>query len=685
MVRVLDTSLTATLAGHTRRPALALSIEDHVLHYSLYQTPATVDGWNDACSANDNSIVRILITRGGSGYVSNAQVQRVSDPSQTSQWQTWTTLPGATGTIFQDGGCAIANNNGTLRAYAQRGTGGNELWVWTSTNNGVNWTGPTTVLAPAGGALLKGISSAGNNDVFFLYDVSGGEAIGCSFFRSASWSALTTWTLPSIAAGAGLAVTWNGSSYTVMYSDSYTLFSCGYTPSSNTWNSNPVIAPATNSAIGRISPRLSLMDGLYTLTCIEADSGLLTGMSYSYPRLRQSSDLLHWSNGGIAHDLTAGYGVMLLKVPVPASGNAGARYYLASPVTVYSAPIFQSNNATQALDVSASILAYQRHEQVGKPARLEVIVDNAKGVYNNLITSGSNYQPLGLNASLILSEGYMVGTAPMTKDVLKVGTYHITQLQIVRSPQENKLILVAFDLLHNLALIARYQNTYTNQTIGYLLTEICARAGLFSVSLPQTGQINQTVPSFVLRAGQSYQHALDELCTTYGLYYFLDQNETVQFRELASSDSAVWSYQSELESCSFNLSGERANHIIVTGKPPTSGVVNALTTAEAYDDAHLHLVGLERLRYHVDPKLTSIAQCSQKATFLMAQETRLQGQYGLTVPLNPALQLLDVLSITDSAAPTGSGQSASGHIVQLQAIYDAHSGSNELHVTLEGM
>ena len=64
-------------------------------------------------------------------------------------------------------------------------------------------------------------------------------------------------------------------------------------------------------AMGGLTPhklapnaRLSLF---YTLTCSELDSGVLTGAVYSYPRLRQSADLLHWSNGLIVHDITCTY------------------------------------------------------------------------------------------------------------------------------------------------------------------------------------------------------------------------------------------------------------------------------------------------------------------------------------------------------------------------------------------
>ncbi len=411
--------------------------------------------------------------------------------------------------MFQDGGCAVSNSGGVLTAFAQRGTGGNNLWAWTSSDNGGTWSGPVSVLTPPGGALMKGISSAGNNDVYFLYDVLGGEAMGCSFYSGGVWSALTTWTLPSIPYGAGVAAVWANSVYTIVYSDSYSLFSCAYNPSSNTWSSNPVIAPATSTAIGQLAPRLSLADNLYTLACIEIDTGVLTGAVYSYPRLRQSADLLHWSNGLIVHDVTCNYGATVFKLSAPNTGSSGPRYYVASLPLVLSAPAFQTSNATQYLDVSASVLSYQRHEQVGKPSRFEVIVDNARGVYNALLTAGSAYQPIGLNASLVLREGYKTGSPPTTIDTVQVGIYHLEQIHVVRSPQENHLLLVGLDLSRNLDLQSRFQLTYSNSTLAYLITEVAARAGLFSPVLPATSQMSQIIPAYVLRAGQTYRQALE--------------------------------------------------------------------------------------------------------------------------------------------------------------------------------
>lgn len=673
MVRTLSSPLITVLNSQTRVPALRLTIEDHVLHYAPYQTPGGVDAWHDACLASDQSLVRVQVTRSGSGFTSNFQVQRVTDPSQAAQWSSWTTLPGSSGLMFQDGSCAVANSAGTLRAFAQRGTGGNNLWAWTSSDNGVTWSGPASVATPPGGALVKGIASAGNNDVFFLYDVLGGDALGCSFFSGGAWSAFATWSLPTINSGAGLAAVFAGAAYTLIYSDGYSLATCSFNPLGSVWSAGAVIASSSTNAIGRISPRVSQSNGIYTLACVEYDTGTLTGAIYNYPRLRQSADLLHWSGGRILPNFVATYGVVTLNWSAPPAGSA---------------PLFQTNNAAMYLDASASVLSYKRLEQPGQPAQLEVILDNARGIYNSLVTAfgaTSNYQPIGLNASLVLSEGYLTGTPPATPTVVKVGTYHLTRIQFVRGPETNQLRLLALDLSRNLELVARYQQSYINQALGYLIAEMAALAGLFQLVLPATTQITQIVPAFVLQAGTTYRHAIDELCATYGLVYFLDQDEVLQVRELAVSDPAVWSYQPEIEMVSFGATDLRANHIIVSGKPPAGAASNALTTAEAFDDAQMRMIGLEHLLHHVDPKLSTASQCAQKASFLLAQEVRQQVIHSVIVPLNPALQLFDAVTLSDSAAPTGSGQSATCRVRGLRADYDAQHGLNEVHLELEGL
>jgi hypothetical protein len=694
MARTLTTTLKNAVEAATRRPALRVVAQDTIQHFSTYQAPATSDGYTDACVASDGSILRVRLSRSGNAFQQTFSWQRITDPTQASQWSTWNTFSGGSGNMFQDGFCAISNNSGVLHAFAQQGSGGTALWNWTSTDNGQSWSGPGTVCTPPSNALLKGLASAGNNDVFFIYDVSGGEHLGACFYNG-SWSSIHDWTLGLLNYGSGLAVCYGTPApaglYVIAYSDGYTLKTCTYNPSTQTWANGVTIAPATTTAIGRISPRFfydpSALNGvgLMSLVCIEADSGLITGSVYNYPRIRQTSDLSHWSNGWIAHDLPTQYGANLLKTTPPA-GNAGSRYYLATLATVQSAPAFSVSNATQYLDVSSSVLRYTRQETAHTASKLDVWLDNNKGVYNALVApAGQSGQPIGLNTSIILSEGYDTGTPPTTKEVVQVGVYHLSRIEFVRSPEENVLHLVGFDLSRRLDFESRFQLTYTNQTISWLIAEICARAGLFQLALPNTTQMSQTVPTFVLHAGQTYRSALNELCDTYGLAYFLDQSEVMQVRELSSSDASVWNYQPEIEVVSFGSDDLRANHIIVSGKPPVGGQLGALTTAESYDDAHAHIVGEERVLQHTDTKLTTTAQCSLKAGFLLAQEQRAEIAHTVTVPANPALQLLDPITLTDYAAPTGSGQYGNSRITAQAVHFDAQQAVYAHHLKLGGV
>jgi hypothetical protein len=418
------------------------------------------------------------------------------------------------------------------------------------------------------------------------------------------------------------------------------------------------------------------MSSTYHLVCVEADTGAYSGAVYSYPRLRQSSDLIHWSQGTIAHDMSTFYGACLLI-------TASTRYLISTP-TILSAATYTPTSSTY-LDVSQCLLSYRLKEQIGMVGQLELVLDNAGGALSALISQPGATQPLGPNCLVRLNEGYCTGTPPVGAETIKTGSYRINRVTVQRSPREHQLRLLCSACTSQLDHMNRFQITYQNQSLGWLIKEICARAGLLLTVLPATSQMSEVIATFVLQANSAYRIALDELCNTYSLLYFLDQDEVMQFREIAATDAPVMTYQPEVEQISFGLDDGRANHIIVTGKPPGSTFVGALTTAEAYDDVHMHWVGSERLLCHVDPKLTTSAQCASKAAFLLAREQQAQHTYQVTVPLNPALQLLDVVTLTDYAVPVGSGQGGNARIIRIQTSYEAQHAVYTMTLELEGV
>ncbi|WP_136625290.1 hypothetical protein [Dictyobacter kobayashii] len=308
-------------------------------------------------------------------------------------------------------------------------------------------------------------------------------------------------------------------------------------------------------------------------------------------------------------------------------------------------------------------------------------MDNNQGVLGAALSQPGATQPIGPNCSVLLRAGYRTGTPPGSPELVLVGTYRIVSIQLLRSPGVAQLRLLCSDLTRQLDQVNRFQMTYTAQPLGWLLREICVRAGLCALSLPTSSQLGQSVPLFVLPAGGTYRKALSELCRIYDMQYFLDQNEVLQFRDLSGAASVSWSYQPELELLSWEQRQQRGNHIIVSGKPPTGGGTMALTSAEVYDDQQMQWSGQEGLIQHVDQKLLTVAQCASKAAFLLAQEQRAQLQHRIQIPFNPAHQLLDVITISDPSIAV----STSARIVQSSSVYEAQQAIYQTTLELEGV
>ena len=380
-----------------------------------------------------------------------------------------------------------------------------------------------------------------------------------------------------------------------------------------TWTALPDIAPADSTALGRVSPRIAKFDNLYNLICVEADSGFLTGSVYSYPSVRQSTDLQHWSNGRIMQDVTSTYGVNLIKDTPPSASRAV--YVLPAMSGIQLNNDFQTSDTSEYLDVSSKIESYKRVDQLDKPCTLELVLDNENSSLTSSVADYVNevYKPIGINTLVNFNEGYSTGTPPTTQESVTVGKYHIQKITFERSPGVSQIQVIAHDLTFLLDMESRFQNVYTNQVVSWLITEVCARAGIFSVSLPVTAQMSVNVVTFTLHAGQKYRNALNELCRIGWLEYFLDQTETLIFKELSGSDTSIWTYQPEIEKWTIGTEDIQANHCIVTGQRSPGGALGNITTGESYDNIHAHAVGFERVAIAHDQKLTSATLCADAA------------------------------------------------------------------------
>jgi hypothetical protein len=192
------------------------------------------------------------------------------------------------------------------------------------------------------------------------------------------------------------------------------------------------------------------------------------------------------------------------------------------------------------------------------------------------------------------------------------------------------------------------------------------------------------VVTFTLHAGQKYRAALNELCRIGWLEYFLDQAETLIFKELSGSDTSIWTYQPEIENWSIGTEDIQANHVIVTGQRAPGGPLGNVTTGEAYDNIHAHAIGFERVAIAHDQKLNSATLCANAASFIQAQDKRDQYAHSIVVPCNPALQLLDAIETKDTSAQSTSIDNTS-RIIKQEIIFIADKATYEQHIELEGL
>jgi hypothetical protein len=654
MVRTLDPNLAAAVSATSQQPAIACIIARSDPQFAAYQSATGTEYRSAACVAGDGSIVRAHIAQSG-GASQPLSVQRITDPGQAAQWTTWTQL--ATG-MNAPAGCAVAWMANAVFVIAQQYGGSYPVVFWTSSDYGQTWSAMRQFPAiPVSPTNVRGIASAGNNDCFILYDVSGGVQIACSFYTG-TWGIWQQSTLAPLAAGAGLAVTYipTTQTYDIAASDGQIINAYRF---STTWSSLPVIVPASASGVQHLYPFLLQLNGGYLLCYNEIDSGAVTSLVYSRPRLLFSRDFQHWSDG-YPLGLTCALGAALLNaISSPPSGNAGPALYVAGDLQIWRAPQYSMSNPGQYLDVSARVLSFVRKERPNQPGELTLELDNADGALTTAVLNG----PISPNATLTLNEGYVVNGAP---DTATTGLYRLEQVLLVRSPDESLIRITARDPARWLKWQVRTMRAYTNQTIGWLLTEIGARANLPVAPLPNTPQVGEIVPSFIVPTGTTLAHTLKELCATYDLYWLYDPQNGLTFRELNSGDGASWSYSSDWFALSIGWSGDddRATHIIITGKPlsPTQ-----LCAAESVDYSACAAVNQDRIIHVANPRITTNAEASVKAGLMLADEQRAHSIYQLTVAGNPALQVLDVVTITDGAL----GLSYTVRITDLHVAYEA--------------
>ncbi len=345
------------------------------------------------------------------------------------------------------------------------------------------------------------------------------------------------------------------------------------------------------------------------------DTGSVTGSATTKTEVWQSTDSVNWA-------------------PVASMGNLfpnGASVLVSNGVFYVfdGQTVMQSSTGTNTLDLTPDLVTLEIMEKPNSEGGASITLTNYNGQYTNA-------PQLKSNASVTIQFGY-------GPDLITTHVMYIDQVHNEATADRLDIILDLRDCTKFLNQVSSRFIALSGKTIAQLIQYVCDQAGVTVASIGTTPQFSQVIPCFAITPGETWNTAINRLANVYAFAY-RREGSTVIFSERQSTDASVWTYGTETFGINWSKTADQSSVIRVIGAPTGSTVA----FAEAVDTAQLAATGRERYRHIVERLLTTSAQCQIKASLIMREEQAHSTTGSISVALNPGLQLLDVLTITDA-------------------------------------
>jgi hypothetical protein len=654
MTRTLPGTITAALAATGAQPSLSVQIQNLTTEFQLFASDATT-GHTHAILTSANTILRAVV--GIAADPNTITLQRITSPSTAGQW----TAARATiaTTARSSAGCALVQTGATIRCFYFKHSTNTVVYV-ESTNDGVTWGAETSTNAatPAGGSLCYGIAATDINTVYVAAATFAGFDVAAAgiyqMTLSGSWSAFSNVgpVHPSWGQIRGLCSFYGGRIIAGVQSRTLqTGCSASWSLPGSPWSDWIELLGMDNKNLGLSyqCPFASFDGNQCCFALMLQDDGTATGVA-------QTRTPVYLSGGDVLPHLVGIIGNTL-------STNA-CSFLIAGTIYVFDAGhVYRAIPTPAAIDVSNDLLALKITERPDGPQGISLSLANDQGQYLGV----SSLSP---NATITIALGYN-GTTLLTHTGYLDTVAQVASAENLTTEISGRSVSKYLDQVISKALI------YSGQTIGQLITAIFKQVGITLDTLPVTGQFSQVVPCFMLQPGDTWATALNRLGNVYG-YTSLDRaTPSVTIVEPQASDPSSWSYNQETLGLAWAAHADTATLIRVIGQSATT----TPAFADLTDDTAILLSGGQRYRHIVDRNLTTPAQARLRAQLAMHEEQQQAATGTVTVALNPAHELQDVVSITDARI----GLSAQhARIVGIDWLVDMQSGEwlQHLHVAL---
>lgn len=616
-MRTMPANMIAAVSNANQQLAMSVVVQDNTLSFSQLTTGPNAGHVTSVHSAV-GTILRAVVTSTGSIYVT-----RVTVANSAAQWA-------ASGVLVASGArytssCNMSATTNLVRLFFIRNSDAAVCYV-DSTDDGLTWSAiNVAATAPVGLTYCHGIASPNTNVCYASYaQYDGGTSGQGPIYQtslSGSWSALTP-TGPTGNWGQIRGMdTAQAAKTQVVAGFMRILQATGFAAGAYTVNGGispwATIKPMDPPAIGLSHqyPSVSWSGTYFYSTTTVIDDGSVTGSATTKTEVWQSSDSVNWA-------------------PVASLGNLfpnGASVLVSNGVFYVfdGQTVMQSSTGTNTLDLTADLVTLEIVEKPNAEGGASITLNNYNGQYTNA-------PQLKSNASVTIQFGY--GTDLITTHVM-----YIDQVRNEATADRLDVILDLRDCTKFLTQVSSRFIALSGKTIAQLIQYVCDQAGVTVASIGTTPQFSQTIPCFAITPGETWDTALNRLANVYAFAY-RREGSTVFFSERQSNDASVWTYGTETFGINWSKTADQSSVIRVIGAPTG----NTVAFAEAVDTAQLTATGRERYRHIVERLLTTSAQCQIKASLVMREEQAHSTTGSVAVALNPGLQLLDVLTITDA-------------------------------------
>lgn len=668
-MRYLSSALLEAQKQSQVQPMVRLIVRDYQaldvrLDWSPLYSGSEPQGPNCAIQAADGSLVRTRVDPSNG----NLYRQRVTDPTQTSQWTSWTYVKG----VSQSAQVALAADRADASVFLFFVDPDNRtIKVMESSDYGASFSGEVQVVQEGSGAQVKALAgevqTGGEPILFYGVDPAGGGAdsvVKVVKRSGGSWGSPSTWDKGGKYLIQALAVVRerdyemlltgrdNTQGYpwrlwSVVYGD-------GVDVAAGTWSALNVLEKADADLPFQYSyPTIRYLD-LYRAAFV----GSYTG-SGGYERLHlmrtaQGSDFIssYWTEPA-PFNLSPSYGAAL------AYDSPSQYIYLIGANFAQRAPV----SGAASVDLSSRVVRYRATDGWGEDGAV-IELDNSDGALTN-IGQGS-YVAVHRGALVELSPGYVTSEGPKYRQrpSLWIGDHEF----VVREGT-SRLILYCiggWGVLGSWRASRQYHWTAGSKNVFQIASRILGFLGLdLSTAGEASSDLSNFYPSFTIHPGEDGRGALLRLLAKVPDYLYWDLG-VAYAKEFSVSESSDYSY------------GGAGEHIILEGRYGSRAfdfnhleVFGASSSfAEAVDFSQIGVVG-HRLRKVFDYAYDTNNECvSRAAADLRYQEVR--GKWGqIVIYPNVGQELFDVIAITDSRVGLSS---ALRRVMGIREEYDAEKG-----------